>query len=92
MPANKVTDVVIQGYARRSVPDVPEALRLYIAQELQTLETTIRSVIEGAVQVLDDEPDNPKKGMVRYAVSPWNPLGNNYQGLVVYNGTAWVQV
>ena len=37
MPANKVTDVVIQGYARRSVPDVPEALRLYIAQELQTL-------------------------------------------------------
>jgi hypothetical protein len=30
--------------------------------------------------------------MVRYAVSPWNPLGNGTQGLVVYNGTTWVAV
>lgn len=92
MAVNKVTDITIQGYSRGSVPDVTEALRLYVAQELQELENTIRSVIEGSVQVLDNPPDNPKKGMVRYAVSPWDPLGNGTEGLMVYNGTAWVQV
>jgi hypothetical protein len=29
---------------------------------------------------------------VRYAVSPWDPLGNGTTGLMVYNGTAWVGV
>jgi hypothetical protein len=32
------------------------------------------------------------KGMVRYAVSPWNPLGNGFSGLVYFNGSAWAAV
>ena len=44
------------------------------------------------VQVADSPPENPIKGMVRYAVSPWNPLSNGFSGLVVYNGTAWAAV
>lgn len=92
MPVNNVTDVSINGYVRRPVPSLENSIKLYISQELQSIENSIRSIIEGSVQVLDNAPDDPKKGMVRYAISPWNPLGNNYQGLVVYNGTAWVQV
>jgi hypothetical protein len=30
--------------------------------------------------------------MMRYAVSPWDALGNGYEGLIVYNGTNWVAV
>jgi hypothetical protein len=92
MPTNEVTDVTVSTYTRRPVPSLEASLILYLAQELQAIENAVKSVIEGTIQVADNPPDKPKKGMVRYAVSPWNPLGNNYQGLVVYNGSSWVQV
>ena len=92
MATNEITDVVISPYVRRPIPSLEQSIKLYIANELQSIENALKSIIEGSVQVTDDAPDKPKKGMIRYAVSPWNPLGNGYQGLVVYNGTAWVQV
>jgi hypothetical protein len=69
-----------------------DGIRRYFQDELARIETAIRSLTIAATQVADDEPDNPIKGMVRYAVSPWNPLGNGYEGLVVFNGSSWVQV
>lgn len=92
MATNEITDVVINPYTRRPIPSIEASIILYLATELQTIENSLKSIIEGSIQVIDNPPDKPKKGMVRYAVSPWNPLGNNYEGLVVYNGTAWVQV
>jgi hypothetical protein len=92
MATNEVTDVTLNTYTRRPVPSLEASLIVYLAQELQAIENAVKSVIEGTIQVSDNPPDKPKKGMVRYAVSPWNPLGNNYQGLVVYNGSTWVQV
>lgn len=92
MATNEITDVVINPYTRRPIPSIEASIILYLATELQNIENSMKSIIEGSIQVVDNPPDKPKKGMVRYAVSPWNPLGNNYEGLVVYNGTAWVQV
>jgi len=92
MATNEITDVVINPYTRRPIPSIEASIILYLANELQSIENSLKSIIEGSIQVIDNPPDKPKKGMVRYAVSPWNPLGNNYEGLVVYNGTAWVQV
>ena len=92
MATNEITDVVLNPYVRRPIPSLEQSIKLYIANELQSIENALKSVIEGSIQVIDDEPDKPKKGMVRYAVSPWNPLNNGYEGLVVYNGTTWVQV
>ena len=92
MATYEITDVVINPYTRRPIPSIEASIILYLATELQTIENSLKSIIEGSIQVIDNPPDKPKKGMVRYAVSPWNPLGNNYEGLVVYNGTAWVQV
>ena len=92
MATNEITDVVINPYTRRPIPSIEASIILYLATELQSIENSLKSIIEGSIQVIDNPPDKPKKGMVRYAVSPWNPLGNNYEGLVVYNGTAWVQV
>ncbi len=92
MATNEVTDVTLNTYTRRPVPSLEASLIVYLAQELQAIENAVKSVIEGTIQVSDNPPDKPKKGMVHYAVSPWNPLGNGFSGLVVYNGYTWVQV
>ena len=85
-------DLLVSKYTRRQIPSLEASIRFYIQDELQRIEQAISILADAANQVADAEPESKRKGMVRYAVSPWNPLGNNYQGLVVYNGTSWVQV
>lgn len=92
MPLESKTNVLVSHYSRRRLPNLDASIQMYLQEELQRIETSINQLADAAIQVADDEPETKRKGMVRYAVSPWNPLGNNYQGLVVYNGTAWVQV
>jgi len=85
-------DLLVSKYTRRQIPSLEASIRFYIQDELQRIEQAISILADAAPQVADAEPESKRKGMVRYAVSPWNPLGNNYEGLVVYNGTSWVQV
>ena len=92
MALSDKTNVVVQTYTRTQFPVLEEGIRRYIQDELQRIETSLKTVTQASIQVLDNPPENPIKGMVRYAVSPWNPLGNGFSGLVVYNGTAWVAV
>ena len=86
------TNVVVQSYSRSQYPVLEEGVRRYFQDELQRIEIAINTLAQAAIQVAENPPTNPIKGMVRYAVSPWNPLGNGFTGLVVYNGTAWVAV
>ena len=86
------TNVVVQNYSRSQYPVLEEGVRRYFQDELQRIEIAINTLAQAAIQVAENPPDTPIKGMVRYAVSPWNPLGNGFTGLVVYNGTAWVAV
>lgn len=90
MAVSDKTNVVVQGYSRTQFPILEEGLRRYFQDELQRIEIAIASLANAAIQVTEDEPDNPIKGMVRYAVSPWNPGSGD--GLYVYNGTAWVAI
>jgi len=92
MAVNDKTNVVVQTYSRTQYPVIEEGIRRYFQDELQRIETSIRSLAQASIQVSESPPENPIKGMVRFAVSPWNPLGNGTSGLVVYNGTAWVAV
>jgi DNA-binding transcriptional regulator YbjK len=86
-------NLLVSTYVRRQSPTLnPDFLGNYLQEELKELETSIRSLADASVQVTDRAPESPRKGMVRYAVSPWNPLSNSYSGLVVYNGSAWVAV
>lgn len=86
-------NLLVKRYVRRPLPSLDaDNIHLYIQDELRSLETTLRSLSDSSIQVSDRDPDAPRKGMVRYAVSPWNPLSNNFSGLVVYNGSAWVAV
>ena len=86
------TNVLVTNYVRRQIPSLETSMRLYIQEELQNIEASIKKLSDASPQVSDDEPDSKRRGMVRYAVSPWDPLGNGYTGLVVYNGSSWVQV
>lgn len=83
---------LVTRYTRRQAPTLEADLRLYLQDELREIESSIRSLSDAAIQVADRAPDNPRKGMVRYAVTGWDPLGDGTTGLVVYNGTTWVAV
>ena len=86
-------NMLVTTYVRRQAPNLnPDFLPNYLQEELRELEAYIRSLADASIQVADRAPESPRKGMVRYAVSPWNPLGNGSVGLMVYNGTAWVAV
>lgn len=92
MAINNKTDTISTPYTRAQYPVFEEGVRRYIQDELQRIENSLRSANEAIIQVADKPPENPLRGMVRYAISPWNPLGNGFSGLVVYNGNAWAQV
>ena len=86
-------NLIVDRYVRRELPTLRnDDVGRFLQEELRELEAAIQSLADASVQVTDREPEGLRKGMVRYAVSPWNPLGNGTQGLVVYNGTAWVAV
>ena len=86
-------NILVSTYVRRQSPNLnPDFLPNYLMEELRDIEASIRSLADASIQVADRAPESPRKGMVRYAVSPWNPLGNGTVGLMVYNGTAWVAV
>lgn len=92
MPLEDQNDVLVRNYSRRPSPPTIESLLLFLSEELKTLELSIQSIADATPQATDRNPEKPRRGMVRYAVSPWDPLSNGYSGLVVYNGTAWVSV
>ena len=92
MAVSDKTNVVVQTYTRGQYPVIEEGLRRYFQDELQRIEIAIGTLAQASIQVTDTPPENPIKGMVRYAVTPWNPLSNGFTGMVVYNGTAWVAV
>lgn len=97
MAVNEVTDLTIREYVYDDLQASPETdfdgvLKDHILKELQQIQTTLRSLSEASIQSTDQAPSKPKRGMVRYNVSPWDPLSNSSQGLVVYNGSAWVAV
>ena len=92
MAANDKTDVVITNYNRTNTPVLKEGFERYLQDELQRIETTLRTLTNAGIQVLDEPPAQPLKGMVRFAISPWDPLGDGTTGLVVYTGNAWAAV
>lgn len=92
MPLEDQKDILVRNYTRRHLPQSMESLVLFMSEELKTLELSIQSIADATPQATDRAPDKPRRGMVRYAIAPWDPLSNSYSGLVVYNGSAWVQV
>lgn len=84
-------DAKVTGYNRSDPPFKQENLVNYLVIELDKLRLTISQLVDLAIQVADVEPVKPKTGMIRWAKSPWDPLGTG-DGLVKWNGTAWTAV
>lgn len=92
MAINEKTEQLVHDYVRRALPSLEASMKQYLTDELQNIERSVGSLADAAIQVADAPPANVRKGMVRYAISPWNPLSNGFSGLVVYNGSAWAAV
>lgn len=88
MALSDKTNLLVKDYTRQQYPQLEEGVRRYIQEELRRIETSIGTLIRSSIQVEENPPESPVKGMVRYAVSPWNPGSGD--GLYYYNGTAWV--
>lgn len=83
------TNLIVQRYSRRVLPT--GELRDTLGNEFQNIERTLSSVTEATILVADAEPTTKRRGMVRYAVSPWIPV-SGHSGLVVYDGNTWSAV
>ena len=90
MALSDLLNVLVKAYVRRPTPTLKQdELGPYVQTQLGEIETTIKSLVDAAVTVSDQEPTSKRKGMIRYAVSPWDPLGDGTTGLVVYEGSQW---
>lgn len=92
MAINSKSDAFVEAYVRAPFPQTIEGLNRYIQQELQRIEAFTREAASVTIQVSDTEPSDKRKGMVRFAVSPWFPISSitsGDTGLVVYTGSAW---
>ena len=92
MTVQEKTNITTTSYTRGQFPVFEDGQRLYIQEELRRIEASINKLNDAAIQVTDEPPANPLRGMVRFNLSPWDPLSDSSEGLVVYNGTAWVAV
>ena len=92
MPLSEKTNLVTPRYSRRQIPQLENSMKAFLESEFQRLENILTAMADAHIEATDQAPTNPRKGMVRFNVLPWNALGNNSSGLVVYNGTAWVAV
>jgi hypothetical protein len=95
MALNTKTDQVIVGSGSKPLPAIGkpfDPITRYLLDELKRQQALIHQLSQAAVSVADTEPDQPRRGMVRYAVAPWDPLGTSYEGLVVFDGSAWAAV
>ena len=92
MTVQEKTNVTTTAYTRGQFPVFEHGQRLYIQEELRRIEAAVTKLNDAAIQVTDEPPANPLRGMVRYNQLPWDALSDNSEGLVVYNGTAWVAV
>ena len=90
MALSDLLNVLVKNYARRPTPTIKQdELGPYVQDQLREIEASIKTLADAAVTVSDQEPTSKRKGMIRFAVSPWDPLGDGSEGIVVYEGGVW---
>jgi hypothetical protein len=89
---NVRTDQVIASYTPKPLPQINkqfDPVTKYLLDELKRMQATINQLTQAAPVVADREPSKPRRGMIRYATAPWDPLGTGFEGYVQWNGSAW---
>jgi len=89
VPLTSRTHVVSDRlYRRRERPTNPASLALWIEDQLDEIERSLR-LFEDVPQATTIEPAAKKIGLRRYALAPWNP-GYGFNRWYTWSGTAWV--
>ena len=92
MELNDKTNLLVQNYVRRQYPECEEGVSRFIVDKVQCIELSTTSLANASIQVSNNPPISLFEAMLRYAVSPWDPVGNSFSGLLVYTGNALVQI
>lgn len=78
-------------YRAESPPNRPEALPEYLARETLRIESQANEFDTAKFDVLNNEPDRPRIGMIAYADGTnWDPGGG--VGLYVYKSGGWTLI
>lgn len=87
-------DAVIPRYSRGSTPPLNGSLPVYLQNELEKLQHSISAMRLMTPQVCDAEPSEKMNGMMRFAKSPWDPLGTGFVGWVYWDQatSTWKQL
>lgn len=98
--AYDINDLKVTPFRRASQPllnsgnlpqDVKKAhsdLQTYLESEFRKVQDSIQSLVDASPQVAFKAPERPRLGMIRYAKSPWDPLGTG-DGWTWWDGSAW---
>lgn len=89
MAINPRTDLQVEPFVPPSRISEQELLR-QLLEVFQSLAQTLGDVAEASPKVADAPPASPRRGTIRLAVSPWNPLSGTPPYWVWWNGSAWV--
>ena len=87
MALSDKTNLLVRDYIRQQYPTLEEGVQQYLDDELARIEQSLSRRHKRLNPSCRRRPGKPVKGMVRYAVSGWDPLGDGSTGLMVYNGT-----
>lgn len=79
---------VVTPYRRSAPPQKSEKTFLYADDELKKIQHTLDRIIMFLPTVADAEPEVKYVPMIRYATSPWDPMGTG-DGYVWWDGSSW---
>ena len=89
MGLNQFTEAVPPSLLR-PLPFTDKGIAAQMASFSEELRVVLTEAIEMLPQVADVEPSPAKKGWIRFAVSPWDPLSTaTWPQKVWYDGSAW---
>jgi hypothetical protein len=88
MALDPLFDAYVHPYKRQALPDLEESQKQYLDSELRKIEATLKDVADLTPQAADQAPTLPRKGMQRYAITPWDP-GSGVDKWYYYTGSAW---
>jgi len=89
MAINRKTDLTIEPYLQSPRPRFDESASEHFDNELRKIEETLEQLVEAGLQTADAAPVSPRRGMTRFAVSPWDP-GSGSNKMYLFNGSDWV--
>ena len=79
----------VQNYLALPPPLLEGGDDVYLQRELDRLAAVVNANALYLPQPATRAPTNPQVGWIRYAQSPWRPIGGSVDAWVYYTGSAW---